>query len=233
MADRRPLTANEMKFFRYVFGLQLPLRNIEVVRRPGLSGGFTPFGTVNMSNKRFEEDYIGPDMFKPSSAYYPPVGTGNLVNVNFGDPIYDTPHLFLHELGHVWQYFVGMAMAHARATAMRRARRMVRAADQPKVVDGLRMRKTYLHNAAYRYDPTTGQDLADYNMEQQCEIIADYFALIMWNRKIPEKKESGYAVASRKQLEDILENFLADRTYVMRDRALWRARAAIRGLDRS
>jgi hypothetical protein len=228
VADRRPLTANEMKFFRYVFGLELPLRNIEVVRRPGLGGGFTPFGTVNVSNKRYEDDYIGPNMFKPSSAYYPPPPMGN---ISFGDPIYDIPHFFLHELGHVWQYFVGMPMAHARATAMRHARRMVRAADQPKVVDGMRMRKEYIHDAAYRYDPTTGQDLADYNMEQQCEIIADYFALIMWNRTIPEKK--GYAVATRQQLEDILENFLADRTYVMHDRALWRARAAVRGLDRS
>ncbi len=224
MADRRPLTANEMTFFRYVFHLETPLRNTEVVRRAVVSGGFTPFGTVNVSNERYREDYIGPDMFKPSSAYYPPPPMGN---IKFGDPIFDIPHFFLHELGHVWQYFVGMPMLHAWTTARRQARRIVRAEDKPKVDGGLRMRKTYMHYATYHYDPTTGQDLAEYNMEQQCEIIADYFADIMWGRKIPENK-SGYAKATRKQLEDILANFLTDRTYVTRDRALWRARAAVR-----
>lgn len=215
MAERRPLTANECKFVRHVFGSTIPLHNVEVVRRRYLSGGFTPLGSVNMGTGDYHADYIGPNMYTPP-----------------GTPTFADAHLFLHELGHVWQHFTGMPMLVARLKATTQARRMVRDAGLPKVVSGMRMRPTYMFDATYNYDPSAGPDLTDYTMEQQCDIIANYFALVMWKRAIPSNGW-GYTVATQVQLEAILSNFLASPGYVMQDRPLWQARAKLRGLDRN
>jgi hypothetical protein len=221
MAQRRPLHDNEEKFVKYVFGTTIFLGNVEVVARSGGFGGFTPLGCVNMDSDHFRDDYIGPNMYTP---FLTPV-------VVPGDDQFYHAHHFLHELGHVWQHFVGMPMLAARLGATSAARRKVRADAQPKVVGGLRMRPTYMFNATYNYHPTQHTDLSDYNMEQQCEIIADYFAQTMWGRAIPANG-SGFPIATQGQLEQILDNFLEDRSYVMRDRVLWRGRARRRGRDR-
>jgi hypothetical protein len=194
---------------------------MEVVARPGGFGGFTPLGCVNMDPDHFRNDYIGANMYRPNLT--PVVVPGD-------DPFYHAHH-FLHELGHSWQHFVGMPMLAARLKATSAARRKVRAAAEPKVVGGLRMRPTYMFRATYNYHPTQHPDLSDYNMEQQCEIIADYFALTMWGRAV-RANGSGYPVATVTQLEQILDNFLDDRWYVMKDRTLWHGRARRRGRER-
>jgi hypothetical protein len=221
MADRRKLTDNEKKFVKHVFGATIHRDNVEVIRSRPLSGGFTPLGSVYMGNDDYQADYIGPNMYQPPGT---PLDTA-------GNKTFEHAHLFLHELGHVWQHYVGMSMLHARLKATRAARRMVKAANLPKVVGGLKMQPTYMFNATYNYDPTTGDDLADYNMEQQCDIIADHFALVMWGKKVAPNGW-GYAIATRAQLADILENFLEDPGYVKRDRPLWRARAKVRRENR-
>lgn len=59
-------------------------------------------------------------------------------------------HFFLHEFAHVWQHQHGM---------------------------WVRTRGLFSWNASYRYTLNERRRLADYGMEQQAQIIADYFLL--------------------------------------------------------
>ena len=73
-------------------------------------------------------------------------------------------HTFIHELTHVWQHQKGMAV---------------------------RMRGLFSWAADYDYDFSEGKYLEDYAMEQQAQIVADYFLLYRygysaWSRLIPK-----------------------------------------------
>jgi hypothetical protein len=59
-------------------------------------------------------------------------------------------HWFLHEMAHVWQYQMGYAV---------------------------RLRGAVRIGLSYDYDLAPGKTLADFNMEAQGELLADYFAL--------------------------------------------------------
>lgn len=59
-------------------------------------------------------------------------------------------HTFIHELTHVWQHQKGMAV---------------------------RMRGLFSWATDYHYDFSEGKYLQDYAMEQQAQIVADYFLL--------------------------------------------------------
>ena len=67
---------------------------------------------------------------------------------SLGSPV--SQHWFLHEMVHVWQFQLGYAV---------RLRGMIRI--------GL----------GYDYDLSSGKTLADFNMEAQGDLLADYFAL--------------------------------------------------------
>ena len=54
-------------------------------------------------------------------------------------------------------------------------------------------------------------DLLDFNLEQQCEIIADYFALKLWKKQ--PSNHWGYPVATEAQLKSVLSEFLKDPSY--------------------
>jgi hypothetical protein len=211
MADRRELHANEAKFVRHVFRDSISIENTEIVRRSWLFGGFTPYGSIRMGDGAFSTDYIGPDM------YHPP-----------GAPTFKKAHLFLHELGHSWQHFTGAPMLLRFSQAQRQGRRVMK----EKHLADTAVNTTA---AVYAYAITPDKrDLLDYNMEQQCEIIADYFSHVMWGRalKVEEWNDLGQLPPTRPQLEGVLRRFVEDPRYPMDGRWLWRARGAVRGAER-
>jgi len=211
MSKRRELTANETKFVRHVFGDSVSIENTEVVQRAWLYGGFTPLGAINMDPNSYLTDYIGPNMYQP-----------------LGGPGFDLAYLFLHELGHSWQHFCGAPMLHLFAQARALGRRSVKASGKANTPVN-RDAATY----SYAIVPTK-PDLLDYNMEQQCEIIADYFSNVMWKRTLQMNQWGGFGtpVPSLVQLEGVMARFLADPSYPKQDRGLWRARSWARNLER-
>lgn len=96
-----------------------------------------------------------------------------------GDP--PAVHWFIHEMAHVWQHQLGYAV---------RTRGAVRI--------GL----------SYDYDLAPGNTLADFNMEAQGEVLADYFAL-KYMHSPASMRQRRYA-GSLSLYEEVLAGFLAD-----------------------
>ena len=96
-----------------------------------------------------------------------------------GDP--PVLHWFLHELVHVWQFQLGYAV---------------------------RLRGAVRIGLSYNYDLEPGKTLADYNMEAQGDLLADYFALkFMKNsRAMRQRRHAGQLGL----YEEVLTGFLAD-----------------------
>ena len=96
-----------------------------------------------------------------------------------GDP--PVVHWFVHELVHIWQHQLGYAV---------------------------RLRGAVRIGLPYTYELAPGKTLADFNMEAQSELLADYFVL----------KHMGSSVAMRQQryanslplYEEVLADFLAE-----------------------
>lgn len=90
-------------------------------------------------------------------------------------------HWFLHEMAHVWQHQMGYAV---------------------------RLRGAVRVGLSYDYDLAAGKTLADFNMEAQGDLLADYFVL----------RHLGSSVAMRQQryagrlalYEEVLASFLAN-----------------------
>jgi hypothetical protein len=90
-------------------------------------------------------------------------------------------HWFLHEMTHVWQHQLGYAV---------------------------RLRGAVRIGLPYDYELAPGKALADYNMEAQAEVLADYFALKHLNSP-KSVRQHGYA-GSLPLYEKVLASFLAD-----------------------
>jgi hypothetical protein len=96
-----------------------------------------------------------------------------------GDP--HTIHWFMHEMAHVWQHQLGYPV---------------------------RLRGAIRIGLPYGYTLHTGAALADYNMEAQGDLLADYFVLKFLHR--PQvMRERRYAGAPG-LFEAVLADFLAD-----------------------
>lgn len=95
-------------------------------------------------------------------------------------------HWFIHEMVHVWQYQLGYPVSTRGAIRL-----------------GL----------DYSYVFEAGKKLADYNMEAQGDIIADYFALKFLNNpsvvrnRVSNRNSSTYSIA---EYEAVLIDFLAN-----------------------
>lgn len=96
-----------------------------------------------------------------------------------GDP--PAIHWFIHEMAHVWQFHLGYAV---------------------------RMRGAVRLGLAYNYELVSGKTLADYNMEAQGDLLADYFAL-KYLRSPAAMRQRRYA-GSLLLYEEVLAGFLAD-----------------------
>lgn len=96
-----------------------------------------------------------------------------------GDPL--VVHWFLHEMVHVWQHQLGYAV---------------------------RLRGVLRIGLPYDYDLAPGKTLADFNMEAQGDLLADYFAL-KHLRSPAAMRQRRYA-GSLPLYEEILAGFLAN-----------------------
>jgi len=98
-----------------------------------------------------------------------------------GDP--PVVHWFIHEMTHIWQHQLGYAV---------------------------RLRGAVRIGLLYEYDLAPGKTLADFNMEAQGDLLADYFVL-KYLRCSKSMRQQRY----RKSLplyEEVLAGFLADPT---------------------
>jgi hypothetical protein len=96
-----------------------------------------------------------------------------------GDP--HTIHWFMHEMVHVWQHQLGYPV---------------------------RLRGALRIGLSYRYELRPDATLADYNMEAQGDLLADYFALkYMRNTRVMRQRRYAGQLAL---YERVLARFLAD-----------------------
>ncbi|WP_229493528.1 Rhs element Vgr protein [Massilia arenae] len=96
-----------------------------------------------------------------------------------GDP--PAVHWYLHEMVHVWQHQLGYAV---------------------------RLRGAVRLGLPYHYELAAGKTLADFNMEAQGDLLADYFALKHF-RSPAAMRQRRYA-GSLALYEEVLADFLAD-----------------------
>jgi hypothetical protein len=96
-----------------------------------------------------------------------------------GDP--PVVHWFLHEMTHVWQQQMGYAV---------------------------RLRGAVRVGLSYDYDLAPGKTLADFNMEAQGDLLADYFVL-RYLRSSVAMRQKRYA-GSLPLYEEVLAGFLAE-----------------------
>ena len=90
-------------------------------------------------------------------------------------------HWFMHEMAHVWQHQLGYAV---------------------------RLRGAVRIGLSYDYDLAPGKTLADFNMEAQGDLLADYFALRHLGSS-DSMRQQRYA-GSLLLYEQVLAGFLAD-----------------------
>jgi hypothetical protein len=123
--------------------------------------------------------------FQPSNCAMSPNGSIYfhrscfLPNYAAGDP--PARHWFLHEMAHVWQHQLGYAV---------------------------RLRGAVRIGLSYDYDLAPGKTLADFNMEAQGDLLADYFALRHLSSSVSMRQQC-YA-GSLPLYEEVLAGFLAD-----------------------
>ena len=208
----RKLTQGEIWLCRRVFQNSLATHNLDVVKNPLISGGFTPYGRVNMDPMVYEEDYIGDDLMHPVA------------------PLHKVHH-FLHELVHCWQHFVGMGMMHEFRKSRQEGRAFRKAHGQtrrsvPKGTWG-----DVKFDSIYGYDITDHTDLLGFSMEQQGEIIADYFARLWWNYfNFGTPHLGGYPTNA--EFESVLANFLLNANYPTDKKLINELRARWRDIPR-
>jgi hypothetical protein len=92
--------------------------------------------------------------FQPSNCAMTPNGSlyfhKSCCLLDFSTGSENVRHWFLHEMAHVWHYQLGYAV---------------------------RLRGAVRIGLSYDYDLTPGKTLADFNMEAQGDVLADYFVL--------------------------------------------------------
>jgi hypothetical protein len=155
-----------------------PLTRDEIAMATALFGASIDYGRVRIHARRYMP-------FQPKNCCMTPNGSMYfhrscfLPDYTRGDPA--VVHWFLHEMVHVWQSQMGYAV---------------------------RLRGAVRIGLSYDYDLAPGKTLADFNMEAQGDLLADYFAL-KHLRSSAVMRQSRY-VGSLSLYEKVLAGFLAD-----------------------
>jgi hypothetical protein len=144
-----------------------------------LFGDAIDFSRVRIHNRRYLP------LVQPKNCAMTPNGSIYFHHSRFlpdytkGDP--HTVHWFMHEMAHVWQYQLGYPV---------------------------RLRGAFRVGLSYGYTLRQDATLADYNMEAQGDLLADYFVLKSL-QKPQAMRERRYA--DRLPLyEEVMADFLAD-----------------------
>lgn len=143
-----------------------------------LFGGAIDYARVRVHNRRYMP-------FQPKNCAMTPNGSIYfhrscfLPDYTGGDPL--TVHWFMHEMAHVWQHQLGYPV---------------------------RLRGAIRIGLPYHYDLRPDATLADYNMEAQGDLLADYFALRhMHKPRVMRQRRYAHSLAL---YEQVLAGFLAD-----------------------
>ena len=177
---------------RYGLRRSRPLTPSEIAMASLLFGESIDYERVRIHARRYMP-------FQPKNCCMTPNGSMYFHRSRFlpdytrGDP--PAVHWFIHEMAHVWQHQLGYAV---------RTRGAVRI--------GL----------SYHYDLVRGKTLADFNMEAQGDLLADYFALryLASSASMCQRRYAG----SLPLYEEVLAGFLADPASVAnlpRDSGRW------------
>jgi hypothetical protein len=123
--------------------------------------------------------------FQPSNCAMTPNGHLYFHASRFLDDYAQAPlterHWFIHEMVHVWQHQLGYAV---------------------------RLRGAVRIGLTYAYELASGKTMADFNMEAQGDLLADYFALRQLSSAVAMRQQR-YA-GSLALYEQVLSGFLAD-----------------------
>ncbi|MEO0830977.1 MAG: hypothetical protein AAFY03_11030, partial [Pseudomonadota bacterium] len=93
--------------------------------------------------------------------------------------------------------------------------------------------KEHKFHSVYDYNAGDGGDLTDYTMEQQADIIADWYALKFWSYRNSQSHHPGLPKPSLTQLEGILANFIENPSYIRTEGRGSERRARRRAIDLS
>ncbi len=198
----RKLTPGETGLCRHVFRHALDPDRITLVGRPGYTLTSFVIGQCIHIGGGLKDDYIGADLSSP---------LGNPTEIME----------LLHEMAHCWQSAVGISLALGRIKATREGRRNRRAAgirrrdffDNPaQSRDSNRIDwEAARHASIYGYDAGDGADLLDFNIEQQADILADYFGTRLWRAKLGAS--DALSPAELAALEPVMARFNANPAY--------------------
>ncbi|MEZ0260830.1 MAG: hypothetical protein ACAH80_07460 [Alphaproteobacteria bacterium] len=148
VGESRGLTPGERALARSVFGNSVNYDDVRIVNgKEGLG-----WDVANVLGSVFgaKNTQTRPQVVG-NTIYYPKDQYSDDFSTSGGD------HTFIHEMAHVWQRQNNMV-----ATAARTARDVV--------TSGLKYDETY------SYQLQAGRDLGNYNLEQQADIIADFYS---------------------------------------------------------
>ena len=148
------------------------------------------YDRVTVHNHKFVFFQANNGGMTPNGAIYA-VGSGYSGDYSLGSV--KTQAFFIHEMTHVWQYQVKVMNPIAAAI-------------------GEYCRCLGRYARAYRYELTAGKDLLQYRLEQQAQIVQDYYLL-----RIGAAQELD-ASAAMPLYQDVLANFLNDPGYARRRR---------------
>jgi hypothetical protein len=150
----------------------------EVAMASALFGAAIDYAQVRIHNRRYLP-------FQPKNCAMTPNGRLYFHHSCFLDDYaagdVHAQHWFMHEMVHVWQHQRGYAV---------------------------RLRGAVRTGLSYDYDLAPGKTLADFNMEAQGDLLADYFALRHLGCSA-SMRQPRYA-ASLPLYEEVLAGFLAD-----------------------
>ena len=141
--------------------------------------------SVHIYNKKWTIFQAGDRAMTPRGEIYAPDEIYSEDYGSFGSRP-DDKHLFIHEMVHVWQW-------------------------QQRILDPIRSAINLSANGkfSYNYKLDGRKDLLDYNMEQQADIIADYFLNSLFGYKNVDSSASGTV----SQYVGVLNNFLKNPNY--------------------
>lgn len=199
MRERRNLTHGEASLARYCFKDSINVNQVLVVKRMTNGKSHTawaPFGRITFPRDDFKPDFVGNDIRNPIKSAAP--------------DHYSDARWFLHEMAHVWQYYVGMPLVHLNFKNLRIAKKTG--------VD------PYQYSLA-GVSTSSAPDLLDFNTEQQGDIITDYFANLLWL----DPYAPSFPLAT---YEAVLANFLENPSYAKDEHRGWKARSGFRNLQK-
>lgn len=151
----------------------------EITMASQLFGDAIDYARVRVHNRRYLP------LLQPKNCAMTPNGSIYfhhscfLPDYTAGDP--PVIHWFMHEMVHVWQHQLGYPV---------------------------RLRGALRIGLSYHYELREGRTLADYNMEAQGDLLADYFALkhMRKPRILRQRRHAGQLAL----YEQVLANFLVD-----------------------